>query len=199
MPRHMARKHPRHGFSETFNRRGTLDASGGAVLALCSTDWCRYWPVSSVSKNRERRDVVPMHPICQQTLILHFSHLSRSGGTRGSSFFLEKARGRDHGEASGVAQRHSAYVTGDQICAASTEGEAAGDNVDQLPLCHQVDVNLWIASETLRHQRCHMFRAAVAQALIDRTPAGFSCCDRTQSSHREWWAPQASLAPQTFG
>lgn len=77
----MARKHSKHGYSDDIDQD---DETPVEVVAcwLCgrpmgkTTVW--HHPVP---KSRGGRDVVPMHPICQQTLIANFtnSELQRHG------------------------------------------------------------------------------------------------------------------------
>ncbi|MGK6323150.1 hypothetical protein ACMGDM_08685 [Sphingomonas sp. DT-51] len=74
-----------------YSKRGPLDepqqdeAEGSATVAPCwlcgrvlGTTIVWHHPVP---KSRGGRDVVPMHPICQQTLVAHFSNseLQRHG------------------------------------------------------------------------------------------------------------------------
>jgi hypothetical protein len=77
----MARKHPKHG--PYAGSPGEQEAPAAAVTCwLCgrpmgkTTIW--HHPVP---KSRGGRDVVPMHPICQQTLIANFTNaeLQRHG------------------------------------------------------------------------------------------------------------------------
>jgi hypothetical protein len=69
----MARKHPKHGLYE--EQHSDEPAQPAAPCWLCarplgsSTVW--HHPVP---KSRGGRDVVPMHPICQQTLVANFSN-----------------------------------------------------------------------------------------------------------------------------
>jgi len=70
----MARKHSRHGFSED------VDSVDDAPVAP-PTCWLCGRPAGKtivwhhpVPKSRGGRDVVPMQPICQQTLIANFSN-----------------------------------------------------------------------------------------------------------------------------
>lgn len=77
----MARKHSKH------DPYGDLDREEEPVAAPVPC-WLCARPVGAtivwhhpVPKSRGGRDVVPMHPICQQTLIAHFtnSELQRHG------------------------------------------------------------------------------------------------------------------------
>ena len=77
----MARKHSKHGTYEDLDR----EVEESATLAPC---WLCGRPTGKVvvshhpgPKSRGGRDVVPMHPICQQTLIANFtnSELQRYG------------------------------------------------------------------------------------------------------------------------
>ena len=77
----MARKHSKHGTYEDLYR----EVEEPATLAPC---WLCGRPTGKVvvshhpvPKSRGGRDVVPMHPICQQTLIANFtnSELQRYG------------------------------------------------------------------------------------------------------------------------
>ena len=77
----MARKHPRHGPVDYPDD----DAEGQKPAVPC---WLCGRPTGKtivwhhpVPKSRGGRDVVPMHPICQQTLITTFtnSELQRAG------------------------------------------------------------------------------------------------------------------------
>lgn len=78
----MARKHPKHGPYEEPHREEEESPATVAPCWLCgrvlgkTTVW--HHPVP---KSRGGRDVVPMHPICQQTLVAHFtnSELQRHG------------------------------------------------------------------------------------------------------------------------
>lgn len=77
----MARKHSKHGPYE--NAEPEEDAPVTAVACwLCgrSTGKTIVWH-HPIPKSRGGRDVVPMHPICQQTLITNFtnSELQRFG------------------------------------------------------------------------------------------------------------------------
>ena len=77
----MARKHLKHGSYEVVRR----EEEALATVAPC---WLCGRPTGKtivwhhpVPKSRGGRDVVPMHPICQQTLIANFtnSELQRHG------------------------------------------------------------------------------------------------------------------------
>jgi hypothetical protein len=77
----MARKHSKHGGYD--DKPVEEDAPAPAVSCwLCSrpTGKIIVWH-HPVPKSRGGRDVVPMHPICQQTLIANFtnSELQRHG------------------------------------------------------------------------------------------------------------------------
>lgn len=77
----MARKHSKHGSYEDLHRK---EEAPTIVVScwLCSrpTGKTIIWH-HPVPKSRGGRDVVPMHPICQQTLITNFtnSELQRHG------------------------------------------------------------------------------------------------------------------------
>ena len=77
----MARKHPRHG---PYENPESEDEAPAAPVAcwLCSRPMGKttVWH-HPVPRSRGGRDVVPMHPICQQTLITNFtnSELQRHG------------------------------------------------------------------------------------------------------------------------
>lgn len=71
----MARKHPRHG---PFDEPQTEESDIAAVAPPC---WLCGRPTGAtivwhhpVPKSRGGRDVVPMHPICQQTLTVNFTN-----------------------------------------------------------------------------------------------------------------------------
>ena len=77
----MARKHPKHGPREDSNPEA-------AELPVAVSCWLCGRPAGGtmvwhhpVPKSRGGTDVVPMHPICQQTLMANFSNseLQRSG------------------------------------------------------------------------------------------------------------------------
>ena len=77
----MARKHSRHDSSSDLHP----DEEAAPVVAPC---WLCARPTGKtivwhhpVPKSRGGRDIVPMHPICQQTLIANFtnSELQRHG------------------------------------------------------------------------------------------------------------------------
>ncbi|MFZ2980869.1 MAG: hypothetical protein WA085_07540, partial [Sphingobium sp.] len=77
----MARKHSKHGSYEDLHQEE--EAPEAVVLCwLCGrpTGKTIVWH-HPVPKSRGGRDVVPMHPICQQTLISNFtnSELQRHG------------------------------------------------------------------------------------------------------------------------
>ena len=72
--RHMARKHPKHGPYEKMP--GEEEKALAAIVCwLCGrpTGKTIVWH-HPVPKSRGGRDVVPMHPICQQTLIANFTN-----------------------------------------------------------------------------------------------------------------------------
>jgi hypothetical protein len=69
----MARKHSRHGLP--------VETQDDSPLAEASACWLCGRPLGKttvwhhpVPKSRGGRDVVPMHPICQQTLIANFTN-----------------------------------------------------------------------------------------------------------------------------
>ena len=71
----MARKHSKHGPYEDLQRQ---ESDTPATVALC---WLCDRPIGKtivwhhpVPKSRGGRDVVTMHPICQQTLIANFTN-----------------------------------------------------------------------------------------------------------------------------
>lgn len=70
----MARKHPRHGPSEPASGEDEVPVAVQHCW-LCGrpTGKTIVWH-HPVPKSRGGRDVVPMHPICQQTLIANFSN-----------------------------------------------------------------------------------------------------------------------------
>ncbi|MFN6935624.1 MAG: hypothetical protein ACK4NZ_10795, partial [Tsuneonella sp.] len=71
----MARKHPKHGPFD-YDREVDDDAAEPAPPCwLCGrpTGTTIVWH-HPVPKSRGGRDVVPMHPICQQTLIANFTN-----------------------------------------------------------------------------------------------------------------------------
>ncbi len=77
----MARKHSKHGSYEDLRR----EVEEPVTVAPC---WLCGRPIGKtivwhhpVPKSRGGRDVLPMHPICQQTLIANFtnSELQRYG------------------------------------------------------------------------------------------------------------------------
>ena len=77
----MARKHPKHG---PYDDQPDEEAEAAPVVQcwLCGrpTGKTILWH-HPVPKSRGGRDVVPMHPICQQTLIANFTNteLQRHG------------------------------------------------------------------------------------------------------------------------
>lgn len=78
----MARKHPKHGpYDDTEQQEDAL-APAPVPCWLCGrpTGTTIVWH-HPVPKSRGGREVVPMHPICQQTLITNFtnSELQRHG------------------------------------------------------------------------------------------------------------------------
>ena len=77
----MARKHSKHGGYQDLEREDEAPAEVPACW-LCGrlTGKTIIWH-HPVPKSRGGRDVVPMHPICQQTLITNFtnSELQRHG------------------------------------------------------------------------------------------------------------------------
>jgi hypothetical protein len=70
----MARKHPKHGGYEDLQPEKE-EAAAPALCWLCSrpTGKTIVWH-HPIPKSRGGRDVVPMHPICQQTLIANFTN-----------------------------------------------------------------------------------------------------------------------------
>ncbi|MEJ6595404.1 hypothetical protein [Parasphingorhabdus sp.] len=70
----MARKHSKHGGYEELNREEEVPTEV-VPCWLCGrpTGKTIVWH-HPVPKSRGGRDVVPMHPICQQTLITHFTN-----------------------------------------------------------------------------------------------------------------------------
>jgi len=78
---HMARKHSKHGFSDDVPSEDEAPAETLACW-LCGrpTGKIVVWH-HPVPKSRGGRDVVPMHPICQQNLTANFtnSELQRHG------------------------------------------------------------------------------------------------------------------------
>jgi hypothetical protein len=80
----MARKHPKHGFRENLHpEEDEAEPVAKAVPCwLCGRETGKIivWH-HPVPKSRGGRDVVPMHPVCQQTLIANFtnSELQRHG------------------------------------------------------------------------------------------------------------------------
>ena len=78
----MARKHSKHGGYRDAEPDEAREAPLPLPCWLCGrpTGETIVWH-HPVPKSRGGRDVVPMHPICQQTLITHFtnSELQRHG------------------------------------------------------------------------------------------------------------------------
>ena len=82
LDRRMARKHSKHGQYEEPHREEEENPATVAPCWLCgrvlgkTTVW--HHPVP---KSRGGRDVVPMHPVCQQALVVNFtnSELQRHG------------------------------------------------------------------------------------------------------------------------
>lgn len=78
----MARKHSKHGGYRDLPQGEEQEAPAPVPCWLCSrpTGKTIVWH-HPVPKSRGGRDVVPMHPICQQTLITRFtnSELQRHG------------------------------------------------------------------------------------------------------------------------
>ncbi len=70
----MARKHSKHGPPLDLNREDD-DEAVPAPCWLCGRNLGKttVWH-HPVPKSRGGRDVVPMHPICQQTLIANFTN-----------------------------------------------------------------------------------------------------------------------------
>ena len=77
----MARKHSKHG-PPVDSRRADEAPAAPVACWLCArpTGKTVVWH-HPVPKSRGGRDVVPMHPICQQTLVANFtnSELQRHG------------------------------------------------------------------------------------------------------------------------
>ena len=75
----MARKYPRQGSREEPDRDEHQDDAKEVPCWLCGRLTGKT--IDPVPKSRGGRDVVPMHPICQQTLIANFSNseLQRHG------------------------------------------------------------------------------------------------------------------------
>lgn len=72
----MARKHSKHGPYDDVHREEEDETPEEAVPCwLCSrpTGKTIVWH-HPIPKSRSGRDVVPMHPICQQTLITNFTN-----------------------------------------------------------------------------------------------------------------------------
>ena len=82
----MARKHSKHGSFEDLDHEAEAPVAA-APCWLCGrpTGKIIVWH-HPVPKSRGGRDVVPMHPVCQQTLIANFtnSELQRHGMDAGS-------------------------------------------------------------------------------------------------------------------
>lgn len=77
----MARKHPKHGpFDDVQDEEETAPPPVPCWLCGRPTGKTIVWH-HPVPKSRGGRDVVPMHPICQQMLITNFtnSELQRHG------------------------------------------------------------------------------------------------------------------------
>lgn len=69
----MARKHSRHGPSVEMHDNSPPAATSVCWLCSRSLGKITVWH-HPVPKSRGGRDVVPMHPICQQTLIANFTN-----------------------------------------------------------------------------------------------------------------------------
>jgi hypothetical protein len=71
----MARKHPKHGAYEKPPGDAEGEPEPAPACWLCGrpTGKIIVWH-HPVPKSRGGRDVVPMHPICQQTLIANFTN-----------------------------------------------------------------------------------------------------------------------------
>jgi hypothetical protein len=71
----MARKHPKHGPYDYDREEDAAAAEPVPPCWLCGrpTGKTIVWH-HPVPKSRGGRDVVPMHPICQQTLIANFTN-----------------------------------------------------------------------------------------------------------------------------
>jgi hypothetical protein len=70
----MARKHPKHGsFEASPVEADAVQAAVACWLCARPTGATIVWH-HPVPKSRGGRDVVPMHPICQQTLTANFSN-----------------------------------------------------------------------------------------------------------------------------
>ncbi|MCH7627421.1 MAG: hypothetical protein IH997_01730 [Proteobacteria bacterium] len=78
----MARKHSKHGYRDDWQDESEEEAPPPVPCWLCGrpTGSTIVWH-HPVPKSRGGRDVVPMHSICQQTLIVNFtnSELQRFG------------------------------------------------------------------------------------------------------------------------
>lgn len=78
----MARKYSRHGPREDLHREDEDEPAAVVPCWLCGRPLGETTVLHHpVPKSRGGRDVVPMHPICQQTLIANFtnSELQRYG------------------------------------------------------------------------------------------------------------------------
>lgn len=70
----MARKHSKHGvYDDLQPDEGALAAAPPCWLCGRPTGKAIVWH-HPVPKSRGGRDVVPMHPICQQTLVANFTN-----------------------------------------------------------------------------------------------------------------------------
>lgn len=69
----MARKHPKHGPYEDRNHEEVPTPAVPCWLCGRPTGQTIVWH-HPVPKSRGGRDVVPMHPICQQTLTANFTN-----------------------------------------------------------------------------------------------------------------------------
>lgn len=71
----MARKHSKHGSYVDIHREEEETPAEAVPCWLCSRPLGKtiVWH-HPVPKSRGGRDVVPMHPICQQTLITNFTN-----------------------------------------------------------------------------------------------------------------------------
>ena len=71
----MARKHSKHGPYDDSHREEDEAKAAPVPCWLCSRPLGKtiVWH-HPVPKSRGGRDVVPMHPICQQTLITNFTN-----------------------------------------------------------------------------------------------------------------------------
>lgn len=78
----MARKHSKHDSDRDLNREEESLLVAPALCWLCGRSTGKTTVLHHpIPKSRGGRDVVPMHPICQQTLIANFtnSELQRFG------------------------------------------------------------------------------------------------------------------------